>query len=330
MKLLVLGGTVFLGRHVVESALARGHSVTLFNRGRQNPNLFPEVEKLRGDRDGDLSALGGRRFDAVIDTTTYTPGQARGMAEILDRRIEHYTFISSISAYAGFPAGGSYDETAPLAEGNEGYGPLKARSEGALEAAFPGRVAHVRPGLVAGPHDPTDRFTYWPRRIAQGGEVLAPGRPQRPIQFIDARDLADWCVRLSEGRRTGYFNAVGPQSLLTMRQFLEACCSAVGCNARFNWVPDEELIAAGAEAWTELPLWIPENDEESGDLFLGDNKKAIAAGLTYRPILDTIIETLEWDEREGGPSDSPIRVIPISRKREASILAGRRERRTVT
>ncbi len=330
MKLIVLGGTVFLGRHVVESALARGHNVTLFNRGRHNPNLFPQVEKLRGDRDGDLSALGGRRFDAVIDTSTYSPVQARRIAEILDRRIEHYTFISSVSAYSGFPAGRSYDETAPLAEGDHGYGPLKARSEDALEAAFPGRVAHVRPGLIAGPHDPTDRFTYWPRRIAQGGEVLAPGRPQRPIQFIDARDLADWCVRLSEGRRRGYFNAVGPQSLLTMRQFLEACCSAVGCDARFNWVPDEELIAAGAEAWTELPLWIPEDDEKSGGLFLGDNKKAIAAGLAYRPIGDTIRETLEWDVREGGPLDSPIRVAPISRKREASILAGRQERRTVT
>jgi 2'-hydroxyisoflavone reductase len=188
----------------------------------------------------------------------------------------------------------------------------------------------VRPGLIVGPHDQTDRFAYWPRRIAQGGEVLAPGRPERPIQFIDARDLADWCVRLSEGRRTGYFNAVGPQSLLTMQQFLEACRSTVGCDARFDWVSDEELIAAGAPAWTELPLWIPENDEESGGLFLGDNKKAIAAGLTYRPILDTIKETLEWDVREGGPPDSPIRVTPISRKREASILAGRQEKRTET
>jgi len=330
MKLLVLGGTVFLGRHVVESALARGHSVTLFNRGRQNPDLFPKVEKLRGDRDGDLSALSGRRFDAVVDTTTYTPAQARRMAEILDRRIACYTFISSVSAYAGFPAGRSYDETAPLAEGNHGYGPLKARSEEALEAGFPGRVAHLRPGLIAGPHDPTDRFTYWPRRIAHAGEVLAPGRPERPIQFIDARDLADWCVRLSERQHTGTFNAVGPQSLLTMQQFLETCRSAAGGNARFTWVSDEELIAAGAEPWTELPLWIPENDEDSGGLFLGDNQRAIAAGLTYRPILDTIKETFQWDVREGGPPDSPIRVIPISRKRETSILAGRQERRTVT
>jgi len=329
MKFLVLGGTVFLGRHVVESALARGHSVTLFNRGRHNSNLFPKVEKLRGDRDGDLSALSGRRFDAVVDTTTYTPAQARRIAEILDGRIEHYTFISSVSAYAGFPAGRSYDETAPLAEGSHGYGPLKARSEEALEAAFPGRVAHLRPGLIVGPHDPTDRFTYWPRRIAQGGEVLAPGRPERPIQFIDARDLADWCIRLSEAQRTGTFNAVGPRSLLTMQQFLETCRSAVGCNVPFNWISDDELIAAGAEPWAELPLWIPEKDEDSGGLFLGDNQRAIAAGLTYRPILDTIKETFQWDVREGGPPDSPIRVTPITRKREASILAGRQERRTV-
>jgi nucleoside-diphosphate-sugar epimerase len=323
VKILVLGGTVFLGRHVVESALARGHSVTLFNRRRHNPNLFPKVEKLRGDRDGDLSALSGRRFDAVIDTSTYTPGQACRVAKILDQRIEHYTFISSVSAYAGFPAGRSYDETAPLAKGNDGYGPLKARSEEALEAAYPGRVTHVRPGLIVGPHDPTDRFTYWPRRIALGGEVLAPGRPGRPIQFIDARDLADWCVRLSEGQQTGHFNAVGPQSLLTMQQFLETCRSTAGHNARFNWVSDEELIAAGAEPWTELPLWIPENDEEFGGLLLGDNQRAIAAGLTYRPLSDSIKATLEWDVREGGPQDSPIRVTPITRKREASILAGR-------
>src|SRR5947209_6829318 len=159
MKFLVLGGTVFLGRHVVESALARGHSVTLFNRGRHNSNLFPKVEKLRGDRDGDLSALSGRRFDAVVDTTTYTPAQARRIAEILDGRIEHYTFISSVSAYAGFPAGRSYDETAPLAEGNDGYGPLKARSEEALEAAFRGRVTHLRPVLSVCPHYPPDRVT---------------------------------------------------------------------------------------------------------------------------------------------------------------------------
>jgi 2'-hydroxyisoflavone reductase len=153
--------------------------------------------------------------------------------------------------------------------------------------------------------------------------VLAPGRPEHPIQFIDVRDLADWCVRLSERQRTGYFNAVGPKSLLTMQQFLEACRSAVGCSARFNWVSDEELIAAGAEAWTELPLWIPENDEESGGLFLADNQKAIATGLTIK-------ETLEWDVQEGAPPDSPIRVTPISRKREASILAGRQERRAET
>ncbi|MBF0546712.1 MAG: NAD-dependent epimerase/dehydratase family protein [Candidatus Riflebacteria bacterium] len=326
MKILVLGGTVFLGRHIVASALAQGYSVTLFNRGRQNPNLFPEVEKLRGDRDGDLSALRGRSFDGVVDTSTYTPEQARRVVEILDRRIGHYTFISSVSAYARFPAGHSYNETSLLIEGNDGYGALKARSEEVFDAAFPGRVTNVRPGLIAGPHDPTGRFSYWPRRIARGGDVLAPGRPERAIQFIDARDVADWCIRLSEGGHIGNFNAIGPQSVLTMQKFLEACRSAVESNARFNWVSDNDLIAGGAKAWTELPLWIPENDKDFGGFLLGDNRKATTAGLTYRPLLDTIKETLEWDLRDGESADLSKRVVPISQEKEDLILADQRKR----
>jgi 2'-hydroxyisoflavone reductase len=169
MRVLILGGTVFLGRHTVAAALARGHDVTLFNRGRHNPQLFESVEKLRGDRDGDLAALRGRRFEAVIDTSGYRPEQMRTVVEALDGNAGHYVFISTMSAYRQFAPGRSYDEDAPLAEGHDGYGPLKARCEEVLEAALPGRVARVRPGLIVGPHDPTDRFTYWPRRIARGG-----------------------------------------------------------------------------------------------------------------------------------------------------------------
>jgi len=342
LRILILGGTGFTGPFQVRYALSRGHMVTVFNRGKTHPGELPQgVEQLIGDRNGQLDALKNRQWDAAIDNPTTLPVWVRDAAQILKGNVERYIFISTISVYAGTNKG--VDESAPLqkyerpnafketleamrASGYKTYGPLKGLSEKEAEKWFPKKTLIIRPGLIVGPGDETDRFTYWPVRIERGGEVLAPGRPERPIQFIDARDLADWCVRLSEEQRTGYFNAVGPQSLLTTRQFLEACRSAVGCNARFSWVSDEELTAAGAEAWMDLPLWIPENDEDSGGLFLGDNQKAIAAGLTYRPILDTIKETLEWDVREGGPPDSPIRVTPISRKREASILAGWRHR----
>lgn len=322
MKLLVLGGTVFLGRHIVEAALARGHSVTLFNRGRHGPDLFPEAEKLRGDRDGDLTALHGRSFDAVIDPSGYRPEQVRTAVNALAGRDPHYVFISSISVYRGFPPGRAFDEQSALAEGSEGYGALKARCEEALEAKLPGGVAHVRPGLIVGPHDPTDRFTYWPRRISQGGDVLAPGRPERPVQLIDVRDLADWCVRLAETRTAGPFNAVGPKARLTMGELLDACNEIAHGAARLTWVPDADLVAAGVSPWTEMPLWIPESDPGYGGMLLGSNEKAVAAGLRFRPIAETIRATLAWDVREAGPrSEPPLRVIPISREREAAILA---------
>jgi 2'-hydroxyisoflavone reductase len=308
----------------VEAALARGHQVTIFNRGKQNPSLFPEVEKLRGDRNSDVAALQGKRFDSVIDTSTYNPEQAHRLLEALDQRIEHYLFVSSISAYASFPPGRSYDETAPLAKGNAGYGPLKARSEEALEAAFPGRVAHIRPGLIAGPHDPTDRFTYWPRRIGRGGVVLAPGRPEQPVQFIDVRDLAAWCVLMSEDRRAGAFNAVGPRTALTMQDLLKECRRVTKSDARLCWISDEELCAAHVQPWTELPLWIPENDQGSGGHALGDNTRAIDAGLAFLPLADTVRATFEWDSQSGGAPDSPLRVHALSAEKENGLLARRR------
>ena len=324
MNVLILGGTVFLGRHLAEAALARGHNVTLFNRGVHNPHLFPQVEKLRGDRDGDLTALRDRSFDVVIDPSAYRPEQVRAVAATLGH-VNHYTFISSISVYRQFPPGRPFDESAPVAEGNDGYGPLKARAEEAIEAALPGRVAHVRPGLIVGPHDPTDRFTYWPRRVAQGGDVLAPGRPDRPIQLVDVRDLAEWCVRLSEARQAGVFNVVTSPSMLTMGQLLEECRAVTGSDARFTWLPDEQLLAAGVEPWTELPLWIPEDDHDAGGMLLADNRRAVAAGLTFRPLADTIRATLDWDRHEGAPSTgSRIRVTPITRERETELLVSKR------
>jgi 2'-hydroxyisoflavone reductase len=322
VRLLVLGGTVFVGRHVVETAAARGHDVTLFNRGRQNAHLFPGLEKLRGDRDGDLSALHGRRFDAVIDPSGFTPAHVRTMAAELGDRVERYMFISSISALRAYPPGRPYDEDAPLAEGDSGYGPLKARAEEAIAAALPGRVACVRPGLVAGPHDPSDRFTYWPRRVARGGDVLAPGRPERPVQFIDARDLAAWCMRLAEERRTGTFNAVGPASTLTMGQFLDACREALGSDARWHWIPDAMLAQEGVQRWTEMPLWIPEDEPRVGGMMLAVNRRAIAAGLTFRPLADTIRDTFAWDRTEGAqPTERAIRATPMTAEREAEVLA---------
>lgn len=317
-----MGGTLFVGRHFVEAALARGHEVTLFNRGRRGPELFPRAEKLRGDRDGDLSALHGREFDAVFDPSAYKPAQVSAALAALGGRAGHYTFISSVSAYGTFPPGRAYDEDTPLAAGDEGYGPLKARCEETLEAALPGRAAVVRPGLVVGPHDPTDRFTYWPRRIAEGGDVAAPGRPERPVQLIDARDLAEWCVRLAEGRRTGRFNAAGPAAKLTMGEFLESCRAELGSNARLRWVPDEKVLAAGVKPWTELPLWVPETDPGHGGIMLCDNRRAIAAGLTFRPAADTIRATFEWDRAQTRPLDpSPIRVAPLAREREMELLS---------
>lgn len=303
MKLLLLGGTAFLGRHLVDAAQARGHEVTLFNRGQRNPDLYPELEKLRGDRENDLTALQGRRFDAVIDTCGYVPRVVRASAELLADAVDHYTFISTISVFAdvskpGVDESGAVgkleDETTEEVT-NESYGPLKALCEQAAEQAMPGRVLVIRPGLIVGPYDPTDRFTYWPHRVAQGGEVLAPGRPEHGVQFIDARDLAEWTVRMVEAKQTGVYNATGPDYVLTMGQVLETCKTESGSDARFTWVDEQRLLDAGAAPWMEVPLWIPESDPDSGGFDKINCNKAFAAGLTFRPLAVTVRDTLAWD-----------------------------------
>ncbi len=340
MKLLVLGGTVFLGRHLVEAALARGHEVTLFNRGQHDVTpegvLFPQVEKLHGNRDGGLTVLQGRRFDAAIDTSGYVPRLVRTSAEMLADQVEHYTFISSISVYADVskpgldestPVGKLEDETTEEVTG-ETYGPLKALCEQAAEAAMPGRVLVIRPGLIVGPHDPTDRFTYWPHRVAAGGEVLAPGRPERPVQFIDARDLAEWTLRLVEARQTGIYHATGPDVALTMQQLLETCKAVSGSNARFIWVSDEQLLQANIGPWMELPLWIPENDPESIGFMRVNVGKALAAGLSFRPLAETVRDTLAWEATR--PPDAE-RKAGMKREREAELLQtfqGKTEKRS--
>jgi 2'-hydroxyisoflavone reductase len=322
MRVLILGGTVFLGRHLVEAALARGHQVTLFNRGQHNPDLFPEVEKLRGDRDGGLDTLRGRRWDVAVDTWGYVPRLVRDAAALLADAVDHYTFISSISVFRDFDVP-QMDESAPVATlddptvedvTGDTYGALKALCEQAAEAAMPGRVLVVRPGLIVGPHDPTDRFTYWPARVVVGGEVLAPGRPDRPVQFVDVRDLAEWTVRLIEARATGIYNATGPDYSLGMGPFLETSIATSGADARLTWVSEEYLLGAGVAPWSDLPLWLPEEGFASVNC-----GKAIAAGLTFRPLAQTIRDTLAWDAAR--PHDDPPRA-GISREREAELLRG--------
>jgi 2'-hydroxyisoflavone reductase len=332
MKILILGGTLFLGRHLAERAIARGHELTLLNRGRHNPDLFPGVEKLRGDRDADgphgaahgadLSALHGRQFDAVIDTCGYAPAQMHSVVAALGVAVPYYQFISTISVYGQFPGPGYFDEDTPVAQGEVGYGAAKARCEEILEAAWPGRVAHVRPGLIVGPHDPTDRFTYWPRRVAQGGKVLAPGVPETPVQWIDARDLANWCIHLCEQHTVGRLHAVGPAQPTGFGHLLERCRAVTGSDAQFCWISDECLLAQGVAPWTELPLWLPQNDPQVAGMLRADNRRALAAGLLLRPLDETLADTLAWERIRAQPlPEDDRRVKNLTPAREAQLLA---------
>ncbi len=304
MQILILGGTVFLGRQVAEAALARGHAVTLFHRGRHNPELFPGVEKLHGERDGGLAPLEGRRWDVAIDTCGYVPRVVRASATLLSGSIDRYLFVSSISVYADLGPAGIREDAAlgtipdPTIEEitGETYGPLKALCEGAAEEAMPGRVLIVRPGLIVGPHDPTDRFTYWVERCARtdGREILAPGRPERPIQVIDARDLAGWMVRMAEEGGAGIYHATGPDRTLTLGELLGTACAVAGTHPRLVWVDEAFLAEKQVAPWTELPVWVPEADPATAGLFAADCSRAIAAGLAFRPIEETVRDTLAW------------------------------------
>jgi 2'-hydroxyisoflavone reductase len=325
MDILILGGTVFLGRALVDAARARGHRLTLFNRGKSNPGLYPEVESLHGDRAADLGALSGRRWDAVIDTCGYLPRVVRASAEALAGQVEHYTFISSLSVYANVSRPGMdesgvvgklADESVETIDG-ETYGPLKALCEQAVERALPGRALVIRPGLIVGPFDPLDRFTYWPARVAQGGEVLAPGLPETPVQVIDVRDLAEWTVAMVESRATGTFNATGPQPELSMGRLLETCRSVSGSDAALTWVDEAFLLAQGVQPWSDLPVWIPVSDASSAGSHRFDCRKAITAGLRFRPIAETVRATLDWEAAR--PPDHPWRA-GITRQRERELL----------
>jgi 2'-hydroxyisoflavone reductase len=320
VKLLVLGGTRFLGRAFVEAALAAGDEVTLFNRGETNPQLFPEAEHMRGDRLESLDALAGREWDAALDVATFLPRAVRLSTTALGERVGRYVFVSSISAYADLaspPAEG--DPTGELEEPDseslEHYGPLKAACERIVQEAYGERALVVRPGLIVGPHDPTDRFTYWPRRVAAGGDVLAPGSPDDPVQFIDVRDLAGWLVQLVQARQAGLYNATGVT--IGFGRFLEECRLATGSDARFHWVASERLLAAGVGEWMELPLWIA--SPEFAAMQRTDVSKALAAGLTFRPLAETIRDTLAWDAEREWPRAEGVGLAP---ERERELLAG--------
>jgi 2'-hydroxyisoflavone reductase len=319
MDLLILGGPRFLGRHLIEAALAAGHRVSVFNRGRTAPELFPEVEKLRGDRATDTSALEGRRWDAVLDTSGYLPQVVRRNAELLAGKVGHYTFVSSISVYAGFDEIGMNEDAAvstltpeqwrqietidPSEPRNsptflELYGPLKTECERVVQRAFPGAVI-PRPGLIVGPHDYMDRFPYWVARVAAGGDVLTPARPERPVQLIDARDLAAWMVRLAERGAGGVFNATGPEPPLTMATVLETCRDAARSDARWVWVDEAFLVDQGVGAWEELPFWIPEAPGTHVGILRLDVRRALESGLAFRPLIETVRDTLSWERGRG-------------------------------
>jgi 2'-hydroxyisoflavone reductase len=334
LKLLILGGTRFLGPALVERALERGHSVTLFNRGRSNPEIFADLEQLRGDRDPEigegLKALEGRRWDAVIDTSGFFPRMVEASASMLEPNVAHYLFISTLSVYGESFAPG-LKETDPVAmledptveefgENFQNYGPLKALCEQAAEKAMPGRTTSLRPGLIVGYRDNIPRFTYWPVRVERGGEVLSPGSPDDPVQYVDVRDLARFAILCAENGTAGTFNVNGPSDAPTnIAEVLYGCKAVTGGSATFTWVDAEFLSEHGLEPWAQMPLWIPPTGEFEG-FHQVDCGKAIEAGFTTRPLAETVRETLKWYHE--WPEDQEFRWGGgIEAEREKEVLA---------
>lgn len=316
MDLLILGGTSFLGRHVAARALEQGDRVTLFTRGKTNPDLFPEAEHVRGDRTADLAPLAGRRFDLVVDTSGYVPRVVRTAAETLAGSVGSYCFVSTISVYPEERTFDGDEDTppAPLTDPSteevtgETYGPLKAACEDVVREVYRDRCSVVRPGLIAGPYDPTDRFTYWPARIARGGAVLAPGDPARTVQIIDARDLAAWMLDLGRRGVAGTFNATGePEPMVAV---LDACAEAAGTDPDLVWVDEGFLLAHDVGPWMELPLWLPDGDMQT------PTARARAEGLRCRSTVDTARDTLAWTRKTG----RAVERAGLSAERERELL----------
>src|SRR5881398_551928 len=332
MRILILGGTGFTGAYQVRDALSRGHKVTTFNRGKTHPGESPdEVEQLIGDRNSQVDALKNRQCDVVIDNPTTLPAWVRDAAQLLKGNVERYVFISTISVYGEVKQG--VDESAPLAKyegqdpyketleamkasGYKTYGPLKALSEKEAEKWFPGKALIIRPGLIVGPRDETDRFTYWPVRVDRGGEVLAPGNPNDPVQFIDARDLAEWTIRMVENSETGIYNATGPAKPLGIGPMLDGIKDAEKSNATFTWVNEEFLTQQKVEPWSDMPVWA---GKESG-IARTNISRALAKGLTFRPLADTARDTLSWFKSLPQNRQSKQRA-GLTAEREAEVLA---------
>lgn len=303
---------------MVEAALARGDEVTLLNRGRHGPDLYPDVERLVGDRDGDLSALADREWDAVVDTCGYFPRQVRAAADALAGRVGHYTFVSTGSVYVDHSTVGTTEDApvhrpapdAPEELGSpEAYGGFKALSEEVAGAALPGRVLSVRAGLIVGPYDPTNRFTYWVTRLAHGGDVLAPEPRSQPVQLVDARDLADWLLDAAERGVTGILNATGPAEPLTLGETLERIRAGIGSAAELVWADERFVVDAGVEPFQELPLWLaPTVDPDWAGFFGLDVSRALAAGLRFRPLEETARDTLAWAESAPPPGEKDVGV----------------------
>ncbi len=335
LRILILGGTGFTGPHQVGYALERGHHVTLFNRGRR-PHPWPgNVVELTGDRNtGDLKSLAGGEWDVCIDNPTTLPFWVRDAARALQGRVRQYVFISTVSAYAAndkvdqdeTAATAAYAGADPMAETQDSlkadmrlYGPLKALSEAEARRWFGAATTVIRPGLIVGPGDETDRFTYWPVRLARGGEVLAPGDGSDPVQFIDARDLAEWTIRMVESGTTGTFNATGPAHTLTTREMLAGIGAAVGSDARLTWVPTDFLEKEKVQAWTDLPVWVPA-DADSVGFARRDIGRALRAGLTFRPLATTAADTLAWFREQPAARQARPKT-GLTPEREAEVLA---------
>ncbi len=327
LTILILGGTGFIGPHIVRRALERGHTVTIFNRGRTNTHLFPEVEKLKGDRDNDVKALEGRSWDVAIDNSASIPRWVRQSTEVLKGNVKNYLYTSSLSAMADFSQSGITEDAAvatmddPTIEEitGETYGPLKALCEQEVRMAFPDGALIVRPHLIVGPGDPTDRWTYWPVRIARGGEVMAPGDPSDKVQYIDSRDLADWYIHLVEGGVTGTFSCVGPRPPFTIAEMLYGIRAVVSNEISFTWVDADFLAEQEVAPWRHMTAWVPPRDGMEG-FGLFDPSKAIDHGLTYRPLAVTAKDTLDWwetlpEERTAAPHAG------LPPEREVEVLA---------
>lgn len=324
-RVLLLGGTGFLGPHFVQALQAGGHQITLFNRGKSNPGLFANLETLIGDRDGKLDALQGRDWDVVIDDSGYVPRHVKLTADLLKDRIRHYIFVSSISVYGTFPKAGLDEDDAvaqppgPKVEevNNQTYAGLKAGCEQVVESTYGSRCTIVRPHYVVGPGDGTDRFTYWVVRVARGGQVLAPGSARDPLQYIDVRDLAAFIRHCAEARPPGRFNACTPPGAHTMGELMESGKRVSGSNATCAWADAEFVLKHGLLDKGEIPIWLPQTDRLAGALLVS-SARAVQQGLRFRDLDTTVRDTLDWYNKR--PAEQQKLAVGLTPEREAELL----------